>query len=139
MNELANKYPRVKNYNVATKEVGQKVIFLRKLVPGGSKHSFGIHVARMAGMPREVLNRANEILKQLELKSITSENGIQNPDLSEQVKNIEPDPYQLSIFETVDPVAGKLKQALSDIQINSMTPIECMMKLNELKAMMDEE
>jgi DNA mismatch repair protein MutS len=139
LNELANKYPRVKNYNVATKELGHKVIFLRKLVPGGSKHSFGIHVARMAGMPKEVLNRANEILKQLELKSITTENGIQNPDLSEQVKNIEPDPYQLSIFETIDPVAGKLKQALSDIQINSMTPIECMMKLNELKAMMDEE
>jgi DNA mismatch repair protein MutS len=139
LNELANKYPRVKNYNVATKEVGHKVIFLRKLVPGGSKHSFGIHVARMAGMPREVLKRANEILKQLELKSISSENGIKNPDLSEQVKSIEPDPYQLSIFETVDPVAGKLKQAILDIQINSMTPIECMMKLNELRAMIDND
>ncbi len=139
LNELANKYDRVKNYNVATKEIGQKVIFLRKLVPGGSKHSFGIHVARMAGMPTEVLKRANEILKQLELKSITSENGIQNPDLTEQVKGIEPDPYQLSIFETVDPVAGKLKQALADIQLNSMTPIECMMKLNELKALIEDE
>lgn len=139
LNELANKYDRVKNYNVATKEVGQKVIFLRKLVPGGSKHSFGIHVARMAGMPIEVLKRANEILKQLELKSIASENGIENPDLTEQVKGIEPDPYQLSIFETVDPVAGKLKQALADIQLNSMTPIECMMKLNELKALIDQD
>jgi len=139
LNELANKYPRVKNYNVATKEVGQRVIFLRKLVPGGSKHSFGIHVARMAGMPIEVLKRANEILKQLELKSITTENGIENPDLSEQVKRIEPDPYQLSIFETTDPIAGKLKQALEDIQLNSMTPIECMMKLNELKAMIEDD
>lgn len=139
LNELANKYDRVKNYNVATKEVGQKVIFLRKLVPGGSKHSFGIHVARMAGMPIEVLKRANEILKQLELKSITSENGIKNPDLSDQVKDIEPDPYQLSIFETVDPVAGKLKQALEDVQLNSMTPIECMMKLNELKALIEDD
>ncbi|MEM9545280.1 MAG: DNA mismatch repair protein MutS [Bacteroidota bacterium] len=139
LNELANKYDRVKNYNVATKEIGQKVIFLRKLVPGGSKHSFGIHVARMAGMPTEVLQRANEILKQLELKSITSENGIQNPDLTEQVKTIEPDPYQLSIFETVDPVAGKLKKAIAEIQLNTMTPIECMMKLNELKKLIDED
>jgi len=139
LNELANKYSRVKNYNVATKEVGDKVIFLRKLVEGGSKHSFGIHVARMAGMPQEVLKRANEILKQLEQKSIASENGIQNPDLTEQVQSIEPDPYQLSIFETVDPVAGKLKSAIEDIQINSMTPIECMMKLNELKAMIEDQ
>ncbi|MDF1696502.1 MAG: DNA mismatch repair protein MutS [Saprospiraceae bacterium] len=139
LNELANKYPRVKNYNVATKEVGQKVIFLRKLVPGGSKHSFGIHVARMAGMPIEVLKRANEILKQLELKSITEDGTLQNPDLSDQVKQIEADPYQLSIFETVDPIAGKLKQELSDIQLNSMTPIECMMKLNELKKLLEEE
>jgi DNA mismatch repair protein MutS len=139
LNELANKYARVKNFNVATKEVGHKVIFLRKLIPGGSKHSFGIHVARMAGMPPEVLNRANEILKQLERKSITAENGIQNPDLSTEVKAIEPNPYQLSIFETVDPIAGKLKQALLDIQLNSMTPIECMMKLNELKTMIEEE
>jgi len=139
LNELANKYARVKNYNVATKEIGDKVIFLRKLVEGGSKHSFGIHVARMAGMPQEVLKRANEILKQLEQKSITSEDGIQNPDLSTEVKGIEPDPYQLSIFETVDPVAGKLKSAIEDIQINSMTPIECMMKLNELKALLEDE
>lgn len=137
LNELANKYARVKNYNVATKEVGDKVIFLRKLVEGGSKHSFGIHVARMAGMPQEILKRANEILKQLEQKSITTEDGIKNPDLQEQVHNIEPDPYQLSIFETVDPVAGKIKAALEDVQINSMTPIECMMKLNELKDLLD--
>ncbi len=139
LNELANKYPRVKNYNVATKEVGQKVIFLRKLVEGGSNHSFGIHVARMAGMPKEILKRAYEILKQLEQKTVTSQDGIKNPDLTDQVAGIEPDPYQLSIFETVDPVAGKLKAALEDVQVNSMTPIECMMKLNELKGMMEEQ
>lgn len=137
LNELANKYGRVKNYNVATKEVGDKVIFLRKLVPGGSKHSFGIHVARMAGMPQEILKRANEILKQLEKKSISSENGLSSPDLTDEIKNIEPDPYQLSIFETVDPVAGKLREMIEDVQINSMTPIECMMKLNELKDLLD--
>jgi|TARA_R110000737_G_scaffold352647_2_gene399554 DNA mismatch repair protein MutS len=138
LNELANKYTRVKNFNVATKEVGQKVIFLRKLVEGGSNHSFGIHVARMAGMPKEILKRAYEILKQLEQKTVTNQDGIQNPDLTDQVAAIEPDPYQLSIFETVDPLAGKLKAALEDVQLNSMTPIECMMKLNELKGMLEE-
>ncbi|MEE9439446.1 MAG: DNA mismatch repair protein MutS [Saprospiraceae bacterium] len=137
LNELANKYDRIKNYNVATKELGEKVIFLRKLVEGGSKHSFGIHVARMAGMPKEILIRANEILKQLEQKSITSENGVQSQDLTEAVQNIEADAYQLSIFETVDPLAGQLRQAIEDVQINSMTPIECMMKLNELKDLID--
>ena len=139
LNELANKYDRVKNYNVATKEVGQKVIFLRKLVPGGSKHSFGIHVARMAGMPQEILKRAGEILKTLEQKSITNDgDNISNPDLTEQVQNIVPDAYQMSIFETTDPTAGKIKAMLEDIQINSMTPIECMMKLNELKDILED-
>jgi len=118
--------------------VGQKVIFLRKLVPGGSKHSFGIHVARMAGMPIEILNRANEILHQLEQKSIVNDDGSAATDLADHVKSIEPDPYQLSIFETVDPIAGKLKAAIEDVQINSMTPIECMMKLNELKALLED-
>jgi len=92
----------------------------------------------MAGMPKEILKRANEILKQLEQKSVTNEDGIKNPDLTDQVAGIEADPYQLSIFETVDPIAGKLKSALEDVQLNSMTPIECMMKLNELKGMLEE-
>jgi len=137
LNELANKYPRIKNFNVATKEVGQKVIFLRKLIPGGSKHSFGIHVAKMAGMPKEIIQRAAEILHQLEQKSI-DQGEMKDPDLTDSVKNIDPS-YQLSIFETVDPVAGKLKEALNNIQINSMTPIDCMMKLNELKELLEED
>jgi len=136
LNELANKYDRIKNYNVATKEIGQKVIFLRKLIPGGSKHSFGIHVARMAGMPQEILKRAGEILKTLEQKSIAND-GSTDLDLTTQVQSIVPDNYQMSIFETTDPTAGKLKTIIEEIQINSMTPIECMMKLNELKSILE--
>jgi len=136
LNELANKFPRIKNFNIATKEVGQKVIFLRKLVPGGSNHSFGIYVAKMAGMPRSIVERANSILKKLEQKSI--EQGTKE-EIKDTLQHIQPDPnLQLSIFETVDPVAGQLKAELQDTDINSMTPIECMMKLNELKKMLED-
>ncbi len=139
LNELTNLFPRIKNFNIATKEIGQKVIFLRKLVAGGSKHSFGIHVAKMAGMPRGIVERAARILAQLEQKSI--ENGSAAEGLSVQeapTASIAPEAYQLSIFETVDPTAGKLKEALLDVDLNSMTPIECMLKLNELKKMLEE-
>ncbi len=143
LNELANRFERIKNYNITTKEVGQKVIFLRKLVPGGSEHSFGIHVAKMAGMPKSIVERAGQILHQLEQKSIEQEelqsveaNGLkverpQTSAISEQA-------MQLSIFETVDPTMGKIKEALLDLQLNNMTPIECMMKLNELKKILEE-
>ena len=140
LNELANKFNRIKNYNIATKEVGQQVIFLRKLVPGGSKHSFGIHVAKMAGMPRSIVERAAHILSQLEQKSIEqqmdAEDGVKasKPD----TQSISTEALQLSIFETVDPTAGKLREELQDLDINSMTPIECMLKLNELKKLLEE-
>ncbi len=137
LNELANKYDRIKNYNVATKEIGDKVIFLRKLVPGGSHHSFGIHVARMAGMPKEILLRATEILHQLEQKSIAQENAPKTTDNTLAVKAITPAAYQLSIFETVDTTAGELKKAISEADINAMTPIECMMLLNNLKKLIE--
>ncbi|MEZ5043528.1 MAG: DNA mismatch repair protein MutS [Saprospiraceae bacterium] len=139
LNELANKFHRVKNFNIATKEVGQKVIFLRKLIPGGSHHSFGIHVASMAGMPRSILERAAHILTQLEQKSIDNEVASADGVKASRVATdqIAPENYQLSIFETVDPVAGKLKEALVDLNINNMTPIECMMKLNELKQLLE--
>jgi len=127
LNELEEKFPRIKNFNVATKEIGQKVIFLRKLKAGGSQHSFGIHVAKMAGMPRTIVERAANILTQLETKSID------NNTISEKVKQIEQQPaFQLSIFDTVDETAGKIKSELLDIDVNRMTPIECMMKLSEL-------
>jgi DNA mismatch repair protein MutS len=131
LNELADKYPRIKNYHVTTKEVGNKVIFLRKLVQGGSEHSFGIHVAAMAGMPRTIVERASEILLELEKKSLN--NGTSSP--RKQASNIAPQAYQLSIFETVDPVLGQLKEAIQAMELNTMTPIECMLKLNELKKM----
>ena len=139
LNELANKFDRIKNFNIATKEVGQKVIFLRKLIPGGSHHSFGIHVAKMAGMPRSIVERAAHILTHLEQKSVEgegNEEGIKTKPVDTQ--QISPENYQLSIFETVDPVLGKIKESLQDLQINSMTPIECMMKLNDLKRLLEE-
>ncbi|MCB0662112.1 MAG: DNA mismatch repair protein MutS [Saprospiraceae bacterium] len=140
LNELEGRFPRIRNYNVAVKEVGQKVIFLRKLVPGGSAHSFGIHVAGMAGMPKSIVLRATEILAQLETKMM--EDGATDAKSSVQVQKPQTDQInsalQLSIFETVDPTAGKLKEAIMDVDINRMTPIECMMKLNELKGLLEE-
>jgi len=139
LNELANKFDRIKNFNIATKEVGQKVIFLRKLVPGGSHHSFGIHVAKMAGMPRSIVERAAHILTQLEQKSVEGNENSEGIKANQaDTQQISPDNYQLSIFETVDPALGKLKEQLQDLTINSMTPIECMMKLNELKQILEE-
>ncbi|MBK9254949.1 MAG: DNA mismatch repair protein MutS [Saprospiraceae bacterium] len=140
LNELASKYPRIKNFNVATRELANKVIFLRKLVEGGCEHSFGIHVAAMAGMPKEIIERANEILHELEQKSIdgvpeNSESIIKKRDTRQQAKSISNNSLQLSIFETVDPLAGKLKESIQTLELNTMTPIECMMKLNELKKM----
>lgn len=132
LNELAHKYERIKNYNVAIREAGQKVIFLRKLVPGGSEHSFGIHVAKMAGMPKSIVERANEILTQLEAKHISG-NGdgphVKNPETSE----IAPPPYQMSIFETYDPNVGRIKEILLEMDVNAMTPVDCLIRLNELK------
>lgn len=141
LNELAEKFPRIRNYNVSVRELGNKVIFLRKLAEGGSQHSFGIHVARMAGMPRSIVERAAHILQQLELKSVDdsptpSGDGPQSKRASTQ--QIAPQAYQLSIFETVDPTAGQIKQALLDLDLNRLTPIDCMLKLNELRKMLEE-
>ena len=137
LNELANKHPRIKNYNVATKEVGNKVIFLRKLEEGGCEHSFGIHVAAMAGMPKSIIERAAQILSELEKKSIEGEVSSADKNMKDKIQNLSPS-YQLSIFETVDPAMGAIKDAIMQIELNTMTPIECMMKLNELKQMIEE-
>lgn len=132
LNELANRFPRIKNYNVATKELDDRVIFIRKLVEGGSKHSFGIHVAKMAGMPNQIVGRAVDILRQLEEKALNS-----NDD--EKIQNISDSSHlQLSIFETTDKTAGKIKQELLEVDINGMTPIDCMMKLQALKKIVEE-
>jgi DNA mismatch repair protein MutS len=130
LNELANKFPRIKNYNIATKEVGNKVIFLRKLVEGGSQHSFGIHVARMAGMPKAIIDRANEILKELEQKSIAS-------DLKNKVKQMPTQGYQLSIFQMEDKHLLEAKKVLQAIDINTLTPVEGLLKLAELKKILE--
>jgi len=137
LNELTSTFPRIKNFNVSTREVGNKVIFLRKLVEGGSKHSFGIHVAKMAGMPNEIVQRAGAILGQLEAKAVTlSENGETTIDQSAPiVQSITT--QQLGFFAPEPQINSEIIDQLEIVDINSMTPIECMMKLHELKGMME--
>ncbi len=121
-------FPRVKNYNITIKEVNNQVIFLRKLVRGGSEHSFGIHVARMAGMPPSVIKRANEILSELESSD-------QRQSLSKPVGEIgtHREGYQLSIFQLEDPVLKQIRDQIKKIDIDNLTPIEALNKLNEIK------
>lgn len=126
LTELAEKFKRVKNYSVSTKELENKVVFLRKLVEGGTKHSFGIHVAKMAGMPNEMIKRANEILKELEGKHIAS-------DIKSTLKDIKNPDYQLNIFSMDDPRLFKIKEILEEVDINSITPIEALMKLDQMR------
>ena len=129
LNELEEKLPRVKNFHVTNKEVGNKIIFLRKLAPGGSTHSFGIHVAKMAGMPPELINRANDILKQLEAKHVDTADKV----IATVVKNIAAPQLQLSIFDAHSETFGDIRKKLQDIDINRLTPVEALMKLNEIK------
>jgi DNA mismatch repair protein MutS len=130
LNELADRYSRIKNYHIATKEVGQKVIFLRKLTEGGSQHSFGIHVARMAGMPRNVVNRASEILVQLEQKHIDDTGNTQLKQSLQQLSTM-----QTAVYQPADESAMLLKDIVAKLDLNTLTPIECMLKLHELKRM----
>ena len=125
LNEMTLSYDRIKNFNVSIKEEKNDVLFLRKLIPGGSEHSFGIHVAKMAGMPKKVLNKANSILKKLE-KSHSSE------QLNKDIKSIKSD-IQLEFFKLDDPALEEIKEELLDIDINSMTPMEALLKLSEIK------
>lgn len=126
LNEMTSSFPRIKNFNVSVKEAGNKIHFMRKLVPGGSAHSFGIHVAKMAGMPKEVLSRADQILVQLEKNH--------SGDLKEEMKTIATDSaMQLSFFQLDDPVLMQIKDEIKNIDINTLTPVEALMKLNEIK------
>lgn len=128
LNELEHQLQRVRNYHITHKETGNKVIFLRKLAPGGSRHSFGIQVARMAGMPPKLLDRANEILTQLEEKHVSA------GDTAQKVKNIKPAAqFQLNIFDDVTEDIRRIQQLLDSTDINALTPIEALMKLNEMK------
>jgi DNA mismatch repair protein MutS len=126
LNEMSNTFDRIKNFNVSVKEVGDGVIFMRKLKPGGSHHSFGIHVAKMAGMPSKVITRANSILKQLEDSRST--------ESKKEIK--QDDNMQLSFFQLDDPTLQGIKDELIDIDINNLTPVEALMKLNEIKKML---
>ncbi len=133
LNELSEKFPRIKNFSIATKEVGQKVIFLRKLVPGGSQHSFGIHVARMAGMPKMIVDRAGEILVHLEEKFIDDNKSAVKARQRSMQQVPSKSSYQLSIFQTSDPQAEEIARLIRDMDLNGMTPIDCFMKLQEMK------
>lgn len=144
LNEMTNTMHRIKNYNVSVKEVGNKVLFMRKLVPGGSEHSFGIHVAKMAGMPKKVLDRANQILVQLEsqrdTKSTSYEGRLTNKkekqeSLIDHDNSSIDDNMQLSFFQLNDPVLENIKDELQKTDINTLTPVEALMKLNEIKKM----
>ncbi|MFZ9588663.1 MAG: DNA mismatch repair protein MutS [Chitinophagaceae bacterium] len=124
MNELEKRLPRVKNYHITHKEIDKRIIFLRKLAPGGSTHSFGIHVARMAGMPISLVNRAGQLLAALEKKQI-SENGLPN--------HVEAPGMQLTIFDAHTEVFDEIRKMLTEIDINSLTPVEALVVLSEIK------
>ncbi|MBI3501232.1 MAG: DNA mismatch repair protein MutS [Bacteroidetes bacterium] len=127
LNEMEKTMPRIKNFHVAVKEVGNKVLFLRKLIPGGTEHSFGIHVAKMAGVPKRVVERANEILEKLEVRSEKSE--VKTTNDKQQTTN----DFQLSFFQLNDPVLEQIKDEILKTDINTLTPVEALMKLNEIK------
>lgn len=127
LNEMAESHPRIRNFNVSVKELQNKVIFMRKLIPGGSAHSFGIHVAKMAGMPPKVLKKANEVLKQME-------GNAGNENIQRNLKEVSAQKaMQLSIFQLDDPVLSQIKDELIKTDINTLTPVEALMKLNDIK------
>ncbi len=130
LNELSTSLDRIKNYNVTVKEVNNKVIFLRKLVPGGSEHSFGIHVAKLAGMPPKLLNRANQILKRLEQERTGGE------QIKDSMRKIQKQAYQLQMFSIDDPVLNKIRDMLNNLDVNSLTPVEALMKLDEIQRLL---
>ena len=126
LNELSNSFNRIKNYNVTVKEIGHQIIFLRKLVPGGSEHSFGIHVAKLAGMPPKVLSRANEILKKLEHERTGGEH------IKESIRKVQKQAVQMQMFSIDDPVLVKIRDTLNNLDVNTLTPVEALMKLDEI-------
>ena len=132
LNDMSESFDRIKNFNVSVRELKENVIFLRKLVPGGSKHSFGIHVAKLAGMPGSVLHRANKMLKHLE-KSHASE------EMQEKLKNAAEKDIQLSFINLDDPLLEEIRDEILSTDIDSLTPIEALMKLNEIKRMLSKK
>jgi DNA mismatch repair protein MutS len=140
LNELEEKLSGVKNYHVTNKEVGNKIIFLRKLAAGGSTHSFGIHVAKMAGMPPSLIERANAILEQLEEKHVDGVDDANDKkqmphvaNLQDNMKKLSSTKMQLSIFDAHSQTFDDIRKMLNEIDINRLTPVEALMKLNEVK------
>lgn len=127
LNELEEKLPRIRNYHITNKEVGNKVIFLRKLAPGGSTHSFGIHVAKLAGMPPSLIQRAEELLRELESKHVGA-------PIAESLKQAPPPKMQLSIFDAHTETFHRIRKLLEDTDINRLTPVEALLKLQEIKS-----
>ena len=137
LNEMERSFKRIKNYNVSVKEVSNKVIFLRKLVPGGSEHSFGIHVAKMAGMPKSIVKRSGDILKQLEAdnrqENISSKG--KKRVVSKPVHDIASaaEGFQLNFFQLDDPVLSQVRDEILNLDINNLTPVEALNKLNDIR------
>ena len=130
LNELTQDFPRIQNFHVSVKEVGNKIIFLRKLLPGGSAHSFGIHVAQLAGMPTSLVLRAHEILQNLEKDHVLEEN-------IDKLKEMPKVNYQMSLFGAEIPEGlKKIEEQLGELDVNSLSPIEALLKLNELKRLL---
>ncbi len=130
LNDMAKQFKRIKNFHVSVKEINNKIIFMRKLATGGSEHSFGIHVAQMAGMPPKLIRRANEMLSVLEKSHVTEVNSKKMTEVSSVL-----DDFQLSFFQLDDPVLQQIKEELIGIDINTLTPVEALFKLNEIKKM----
>ena len=129
LNEMEHAFKRIRNFNVTVKETDNKVIFMRKLEPGGSEHSFGIHVAKMAGMPKSIVKRANEILKQLE--SDNRQSGVKSKPVTQIATGGEG--YQLNFFQLDDPALSQVRDEIANIDVNNLTPLEALNKLNEIK------
>lgn len=130
LNELSNSMSRIKNFNVTVKELNNKVIFLRKLMPGGSEHSFGIHVAKLAGMPPKLIGRASEILKRLEQERTGGEK------IKDSMRKIQKQAYQLQMFAIDDPILEKIRDMLNNLDVNTLTPVEALMKLDEIQRLL---
>ncbi len=129
LNDMSETYDRIKNFTISIKQLKDTIIFLRKLIPGGSEHSFGIHVAKMAGMPGSVIHRANKMLKKLE-ESHSSE------EIKDKLKQATEEDMQLSFFKLDDPLLEDIKEEILSTNIDTLTPIEALMKLNEIKRML---
>jgi DNA mismatch repair protein MutS len=133
LNDMCTYFPRIKNFNVSVKEINNKIIFLRKLVEGGSEHSFGIHVAKMAGMPQRVIQRAEEVLEKLEAMHENAD-GAETKTKRPASPNLKKEEdLQLSFFQLDDPVLQQIKSEILKTDINTLTPVEALLKLSEIK------